>query len=95
MQPLPEITKPLNLARGIFFVVEFSAKGGVTYKRVGKEYVEEHEDEYPLELRALCRLARVGLAAIEWWDATADTRSLAVPQDAMCDAIRAAREEIP
>lgn len=42
---LPEITKPLDLARGLFFVVEFSAKGGVAYKRIGKEYVEEHEDE--------------------------------------------------
>jgi hypothetical protein len=42
---LPEISKPLNLARGLFFVVEFSAKGGVAYKRVGKEQVEQHEDE--------------------------------------------------
>lgn len=42
---LPEITKPLNLNKGLFFVVEFSAKGGVAYKRIGKEYVEEHEDE--------------------------------------------------
>ena len=45
MNTLPEITKPLDLARGIFFIVEFSAKGGVAYKRIGKEYVEEHEDE--------------------------------------------------
>jgi hypothetical protein len=42
---LPEITKPLNLARGVFFVVEFSAKGGTTYRRIGDEHVQEHEDE--------------------------------------------------
>lgn len=45
MFQLPEITKPLDLARGIFFVVEFSAKGGVAYKRVGAGWSEEHADE--------------------------------------------------
>lgn len=45
MQTLPEITKPLLLARGIFFVVEFSAKGGVSYKRIGHEWSETHEDK--------------------------------------------------
>jgi hypothetical protein len=42
---LPEVTKPLALARGVFFVVEFSAKGGTAYKRVGKGWEEEHADE--------------------------------------------------
>lgn len=42
---LPEITKPLELAEGLFFVVEFSAKGGVTYKRVGEEWSQEHDDK--------------------------------------------------
>jgi len=41
---IPEITKPLNVARGIFYIVEFSAKGGIAYKRVGKGWEEEHED---------------------------------------------------
>ncbi len=45
MQTLPEITKPLTLARGVFFIVEFSAKGGVSYKRIGTEWSEEHEDK--------------------------------------------------
>lgn len=40
-----EIVKPLNLARGIFYVVEFSAKGGVVYRRLGEESKEIHEDE--------------------------------------------------
>lgn len=40
-----EIVKPLNLARGIFFVTEFSAKGGVAYKRVGEEQKTVHADE--------------------------------------------------
>lgn len=40
-----EIVKPLNLARGIFFICEFSAKGGVAYKRIGEETREEHADE--------------------------------------------------
>lgn len=29
-----EIVKPLNLARGIFYIVEFSAKGGVRYTKI-------------------------------------------------------------
>jgi len=41
----PEITKPLNLANGIFYIVEFSAKGGIAYKRVGKAWEEEHADK--------------------------------------------------
>lgn len=45
MNNLPDITKPLNLAKGIFFIVEFSSKGGIAYKRVGKGWEEEHEDE--------------------------------------------------
>lgn len=45
MNTLADITKPLDLAKGIFFVVEFSAKGGVIYKRIGSEQVEEHADE--------------------------------------------------
>jgi hypothetical protein len=40
-----EIVKPLNLARGIFYVVEFSAKGGVKYNRIGDETKEIREDE--------------------------------------------------
>jgi len=42
---LPEITKPLTLARGIFFVCEFSAKGGTKYTRIGEETVEKFDDE--------------------------------------------------
>lgn len=45
MTKLAEITKPLALARGVFFVVEFSAKGGTTYHRIGEEHSETHEDE--------------------------------------------------
>lgn len=40
-----EIIKPLSLAKGIFFIVEFSAKGGVAYKRIGDETKEVHSDE--------------------------------------------------
>lgn len=40
-----EIVKPLNLARGFFYVVEFSAKGGVAYRRLGEESKEIHDDE--------------------------------------------------
>jgi hypothetical protein len=40
-----EIVKPLNLARGLFFIVEFSAKGGVAYKRIGEEEKTLHSDE--------------------------------------------------
>jgi hypothetical protein len=40
-----EIVKPLNLARGIFYIVEFSAKGGICYKKIGEETKEVHEDE--------------------------------------------------
>jgi hypothetical protein len=40
-----EIVKPLILAKGIFFVVEFSAKGGVAYRRIGEETKEVHSDE--------------------------------------------------
>lgn len=40
-----EIVKPLNLARGIFFVTEFSAKGGVAYRRIGEEQKEIYADE--------------------------------------------------
>lgn len=40
-----EIVKPLNLARGIFFVCEFSAKGGTVYRRLGEEEKTVHEDE--------------------------------------------------
>ena len=40
-----EIVKPLNLARGIFFICEFSAKGGVAYRRIGEEQKEVFEDE--------------------------------------------------
>lgn len=42
---LPDITKPMEMARGLFFVVEFSAKGGVSYKRVGEGWSKEHEDK--------------------------------------------------
>lgn len=42
---MSDITKPLNLARGIFFVVEFSAKGGVAYRRLGEEEKTIYEDE--------------------------------------------------
>ena len=42
---LADIAKPLELARGVFFIVEFSAKGGTTYRRVGEETSEVHEDE--------------------------------------------------
>lgn len=40
-----EIVKPLNLARGIFFSVEFSAKGGVAYRRIGEEEKTVFADE--------------------------------------------------
>lgn len=40
-----EIVKPLNLSRGIFFVTEFSAKGGVAYKRIGEEQKTVYADE--------------------------------------------------
>ena len=40
-----EIVKPLNLARGIFFICEFSAKGGVAYRRVGEEEKTVFPDE--------------------------------------------------
>jgi hypothetical protein len=40
-----EIVKPLNLARGIFFICEFSAKGGVAYRRIGEEQKEVFADE--------------------------------------------------
>jgi hypothetical protein len=42
---MQDIVKPLNLARGFFFITEFSAKGGVAYKRMGEETKEIHEDE--------------------------------------------------
>src|SRR5258706_6617107 len=45
MLNIQNITKPLSLARGVFYVVEFSAKGGVAYRRVGDGWKEEHEDE--------------------------------------------------
>ncbi len=45
MSTTTEIVKPLNLARGIFYVVEFSAKGGVAYRRLGEEQKEIHDDE--------------------------------------------------
>lgn len=40
-----DITKPLNLARGIFYIVEFSAKGGVRYERIGSEVQDIRDDE--------------------------------------------------
>lgn len=40
-----EIVKPLNLARGIFFICEFSAKGGIAYRRIGEESKEVYADE--------------------------------------------------
>lgn len=40
-----EIIKPLQMAHGMFFIVEFSAKGGVTYTRVGEGWETEHEDK--------------------------------------------------
>ena len=40
-----EIVKPLSLARGLFFITEFSAKGGVAYRRIGEEDKTVHEDE--------------------------------------------------
>jgi hypothetical protein len=40
-----DITKPLSLARGLFYIVEFSAKGGVAYRRVGEESKEVFADE--------------------------------------------------
>jgi len=45
IENLPEITKALTLNRGLFFIVEFSAKGGVAYKRVGAVHEEKFEDE--------------------------------------------------
>jgi hypothetical protein len=42
---LPEVTKPLELARGLFLIVEFSAKGGTVYRRIGEETKEVHADE--------------------------------------------------
>lgn len=42
---MQDITKPLTLAVGLFYIVEFSAKGGVTYKRIGDEIKETRADE--------------------------------------------------
>lgn len=40
-----EIVKPLNLAKGLFYIVEFSAKGGIAYRRIGEETKEVRSDE--------------------------------------------------
>jgi hypothetical protein len=45
MSNTTEITKPMVLSRGIFYVVEFSAKGGTVYRRLGEESKEVHADE--------------------------------------------------
>jgi hypothetical protein len=42
---IQDIIKPLNLARGFFFKTEFSATGGVKYRRMGEETQEKREDE--------------------------------------------------
>lgn len=42
---MSDIVKPLSLARGLFYIVEFSAKGGVAYRRLGEETQELHADE--------------------------------------------------
>lgn len=42
---LPEVTKALQMDKGIFFVVEFSNRGGVKYTRIGDEHQEVHDDE--------------------------------------------------
>jgi hypothetical protein len=42
---LAEIVKPIALARGLFFTVEFSAKGGIKYTRLGAEDKVVHEDK--------------------------------------------------
>ena len=44
-----EIVKPLNLARGIFYIVEFSAKGGVKYTKIEDLGKTVHEDESAVE----------------------------------------------
>lgn len=42
---LAEIVKPIALARGLFFTVEFSAKGGIKYTRLGAEDKIVHDDK--------------------------------------------------
>lgn len=39
-----DIVKPLEMSAGMFFITEFSARGGTTYTRVGPEHTETRED---------------------------------------------------
>lgn len=56
-----EITKPLTLAKGLFFVVEFSATGGVSYGRVGPGWEEQDGDRLQAEFTTSKKVDHIGL----------------------------------